>query len=341
MARFTEQNVDIILENNSFETYIKDLKDQHGINRVFLIASSSVDIDRINRTLHACRFESVTEHIDSFVDPSTESVQETLEKFDKHTCDSIIAVGGGSVIDLAKAITYERMLSRPKLIVCPTTYAGTELTKGFMLVKNKNEKKIIYDISSRPDVIIVDPTLAYTLPTKVSIEIALDALTHCIEGYASSIKNPFAEASAYYGIQLVTNNLPLNGKISSQWREDMSLAGLLGSKAMDCGLGHIHTITYAIANNTSLSHGELNTLFAPYVMKLSIIKNPKCYQNLELNKIYNLYARYTYDFDLKRRYKQDHKDWFIEKAIEDSAYISHPVEFSPDDFRKIFQRVLS
>lgn len=340
MARFKEQNVDIIIEKDAFNIFLKDLKDELEISKVFVIATSSLDQDKLNYVIDNARFDNSVMYIDSFVDPTEESVNQAIEAFKQSEADTIIGIGGGSVIDLAKAVVYFNLTNRPNLLLVPTTYAGTELTKGFMIVRPDHTKKSVYDIGVQPDVIIVDPTLALTLPKKISEVVALDAMTHCLEGAVSSLRNPIAEGSALLGLKLCLNNLPTK-QIDYEWREDMAIAGLLGSKAMDCGLGHIHTITYAIANNTDLSHGELNCLFAPYVIHETMQKDHSVFKNIDVEEVMNVYRHYIIEWNLLSRYIDQHEDRFIAQAVQDSAYISHPVPFIAQDFQNIFNNILS
>jgi len=339
MARFTEQSVDIIIEKDAFSIFLKDLKDELNISKAFVVATSSLDLDKVNFVFNNARIETVM-HVDSFTDPTEASVKEAIELYKQSEADTIIGIGGGSVVDLSKAIVYDQLTTRPNLILVPTTYAGTELTKGFMIVRPDHTKKSVYDKAVQPDIIIVDPTLALTLPKRISEVVALDAMTHCLEGATSSLRNPIAEGSALYGIQLALKHLPAY-EIDYQWREDMAIVGLLGSKAMDCGLGHIHTITYAIANNTDLSHGELNTLFAPWVIAKTLEKDPDVYQHTPIQEILTVYKQYILEWDLISRYRDQHQDRFIAQAVQDSAYISHPVPFTAQDFQNIFDDILS
>lgn len=338
--RFKEQNVDIIIEEHGFGPWLKELKPDLNMQNVLVIASSSINIDLIKQELNKCRFENVAYLIDSFVDPTTRSIEQAHHIFIQSQADTIIAIGGGSVIDLAKGIMYEQIGNNVVFVACPTTYAGTELTKGFMVVRDDLTKKSVYDIAVQPNVILVDPILAHTLPHKISVVVALDALTHCLEGATSSLKNPVADGSALYGVQLITQHLPTD-KIDGTWRKDMAIAGLLGSKAMDCGLGHIHTITYAIANNTSLSHGELNCLFAPFVIAKTLEYDPDVYKFIDIEKVLSIYKHYIMEWDLMSRYTDEHQDRFIAQAVQDSAYISHPVTFKAQDFQEIFDNIIS
>ena len=162
MARFKEQNVDIIIEKDAFNVFLKDLRDELEMSKVFVIATSSIDQDKLNYVIDNARFDDAVMYIDSFVDPTEESVNKAIEAFKQSEADTIIGIGGGSVIDLAKAVVYFNLTNRPNLILVPTTYAGTELTKGFMIVRPDHTKKSVYDVGVQPDVIIVDPTLALT-----------------------------------------------------------------------------------------------------------------------------------------------------------------------------------
>ena len=108
--RFKEQNVDIIIEEHGFGPWLKELKPDLHMDKVLVIASSSINMDLIKQELDKCRFENVAYLIDSFVDPTTNSIQQAHNIFVQSECDTIIAIGGGSVIDLAKGIMYEEIV---------------------------------------------------------------------------------------------------------------------------------------------------------------------------------------------------------------------------------------
>ena len=150
MARFKEQNVDIIIEKDAFSIFLKDLRDEFNMSKVFVIATSSLDQDKLNHVIDNARFGNAVMYVDSFVDPSEESVNQAIEAFKQSEADTIIGIGGGSVIDLAKAVVYFNLTNRPNLILVPTTYAGTELTKGFMIVRPDHTKKSVFQYCVLP-----------------------------------------------------------------------------------------------------------------------------------------------------------------------------------------------
>ena len=342
MARFYEQNIDVILEPNALERHIKDIRFQYDLTSVFVVSTPAAREQNIKSILENAGYEVTMwgEHYGDLTEPTQEQILEAYKEFAHSDSDCVLAIGGGSIVDLGKGIIYNSLAdTRPTFIAVPTTYSGAEITKGLMIVKGPGNKKPVYDENCRPDILILDSTLADTLPTTTSLIIAIDALTHCLEGAASTIEHPIAEGAAIHGINLALQHLPTT-EITPEFREAFATVGFLGSKAMDCALGHIHNISFSIGKQTGLKHGEINTLFAPAVIQASLRKRNDAYQFVDTDKLLSVFEFYIDEWNLYERYLPKHKDVFMETAIAQANYNSHPVELDADDFRWIFKTTL-
>ena len=343
MARFYEQNIEVILEPGAFEKNIKELRFTNNIESAFVLTTPAASEHGVKEILEKAGYNPVVmwgEEYGDITEPTNEQILEAYRDFAISDCDTIIAVGGGSIVDLAKGVVYNSLAeTRPTFIAVPTTYSGAEITKGLMIVRGPGNKKPVYDENCRPDILIIDSLLADTLPTTTSLIIAIDALTHCLEGAASTIQHPIAEGAALHGINLALQQLPTT-EITPEFRETFAVVGFLGSKAMDCALGHIHNISFSIGKQVGLKHGEINTLFAPAVIEASIRKRNDAYRFVDVDKLLEVFNFYINEWDLYSKYLPKHKDIFMETAIANANYNSHPVDLDSEDFRWIFETTL-
>jgi alcohol dehydrogenase class IV len=338
MSRFYEQNIDVILEPNALINNIKDLKWHYELSSIFVVSTPAARQRGIESILKDAGYEVVMwgEHYEDLTEPTQDQILEAYKEFAISDCDCVFAIGGGSIIDLGKGVVFNSLAdTRPFFIAVPTTYSGAEITKGLMIVKGPGNKKPVYDVKTRPDVLIIDSELTDTLPTRTGLIIAVDALTHCLEGAASTIEHPIAEGAALHGINLALEHLPTT-TITPEFREAFAKVGFLGSKAMDCALGHIHNVSFSIGPRTGLKHGELNTLFAPAIIQASLRKRNDAYRFVDIEKVMNIFDFYIKDWNLYERYLPKHQETFVETAIANANYNSHPVELDSDDFRWIF-----
>ena len=229
-------------------------------------------------------------------DPSVETVMRGAEAMIKFQPDWIIAMGGGSPIDAAKAmwikyeypeVTFEDMckvFGLPKLrkkahfcAISSTSGTATEVTAFSIITDyNKGIKYPIADFEITPDVAIVDPDLAETMPQKLVAHTGMDAMTHAIEAYVSTVANSYTDALAMKAIEMVTAYLPSSYKGNKESRAQMHdaqcLAGMAFSNAL---LGIVHSMAHktgaafhegAMANQ-HLPHGCANAIYLPYVIK--------------------------------------------------------------------------
>ncbi|MBY6161146.1 iron-containing alcohol dehydrogenase [Mameliella alba] len=209
----------------------------------------------------------------------TESAAETaLAVYRAKGCDGVIAVGGGSPMDLGKAVallaTHEGGLAdydltqeghqpvgpiAPLLVVPTTAGTGTEMGLGCVMILKDGHKAIIDSFNLIPGGVICDPDLTVGLPPRLTAATGMDALSHCIEGVFSNIDNPPAEAIALDGARRICRSLEravaTSGDIEA--RADMMWGSLAGGYAMLMELGAAHGISVPVGAVHHVHHGAL------------------------------------------------------------------------------------
>jgi len=246
-------------------------------------------IDTITNLIHESGKETVV-FSEIKPNPTVGNVHKGVELIDSGNIDTIVAVGGGSPIDAAKAISalsvnggsirdYElgkKEFSKqgPPLIVIPTTAGtGSEATMASVIMDEEANRK--FDIVSRymaPHVSLVDPISTYSLPPSLTAYTGMDALTHSIEGYTATLASPLTDAIHLKAITLVWNNLEkavIDGDRES--REPVMMGSMMaGIGFPNSGLGAVHGLCYALGCRYNLGHGLANAILLPHVMRFNI-----------------------------------------------------------------------
>ena len=221
-------------------------------------------------------------------DPSVETVMKGAEAMRKFEPDWIVSMGGGSAIDAAKAMwifyeypdfTFEEAIvpfglpelrQKAKFVAIPSTSGTATEVTAFSVITNYTEK-IKYplaDFNITPDIAIIDPTLAQTMPKKLVAHTGMDALTHAIEAYTASLKSNFSDPLAMKAIEMVRDNLVESYKGDEKARSSMHdaqcLAGMAFSNAL---LGIVHSMAHKVGAVFHIPHGCANAIFLPYVIQ--------------------------------------------------------------------------
>jgi len=265
----------------------------------------SAVIAELVESLRACGVTSIV-FDGSEPDPSVElcdrATQEVLALPGAEAVDHIIAVGGGSTIDLAKALCLTLRFRRPvasfvgvarydaapiPMLAMPTTAGtGSEITPGAILVHHESATKVAVMANDlRPAVAVIDPELTLTCPPKVTADAGLDALAHAIESYVTTDASAFDTGGnadpPYSGRNRATRMFARESialcfeHLLTAWREPGNLAARTGMAyaslfaAMSyasAGLNAVHGIAYALAGLTHATHGSTNAVLLPYVM---------------------------------------------------------------------------
>jgi alcohol dehydrogenase len=237
-------------------------------------------------------------------DSSIDVIDVVAKEYKKLNCDSIIAVGGGSVIDTAKGT--RMVLSQEKenimdlagcelisygkhipFIAIPTTSGtGSEATLvAVILNKVQNIKMEFISYFSVPDVAILDPRMTLTLPKKTTASTGMDALCHAIESYTCLQKNPMSDAYAISAIELIRDNLkeavksPSNKEVRLAMANASLMAGVAFSNSM---VGIIHAIGHALGGVSRVPHGDAMSILMPHCMRFNKDKLGENYAKLLL-----------------------------------------------------------
>ena len=204
--------------------------------------------------------------------------------------DGVIAVGGGSGLDVGKAIAFMAGQRRPlwdfedvadwwtradpdgiaPVIAVPTTAGtGSEVGRASVVVKEEtHEKKIIFHPKMLPVVVIADPELTIGLPANITAATGMDAFVHCFEAYCAPGFHPMADGIALEGMRLVKDYLPrafADGR-DIEARSRMLAAASMGATAFQKGLGAVHSISHPVGAFYNTHHGLTNAIVLPYVM---------------------------------------------------------------------------
>jgi alcohol dehydrogenase class IV len=207
--------------------------------------------------------------------------------------DGVIAVGGGSGLDVGKAIAFMAGQARPlwdfedvgdwwtradpdgiaPVIAVPTTAGtGSEVGRASVVVKeDTHEKKIIFHPKMLPIVVIADPELTVGLPAHITAATGMDAFVHCFEAYCAPGFHPMADGIALEGMRLVKEYLPRAYADGSdiEARSRMLAAASMGATAFQKGLGAVHSISHPVGAFYNTHHGLTNAIVLPYVMRFN------------------------------------------------------------------------
>ena len=225
------------------------------------------------------------------VEPSVATIQRGAVAMAEYQPDWVVGLGGGSPVDAAKAmwILYENpdidillvnpfeplIMRRKARMIAISTTSGTaaEVTWAIVLTDPADQRKVaVGSPENLPDIAIVDPALAVTMPPQLTADTGLDALAHAIEGYTSSWHNDFADGLCLKSIQLIFDYLPRAMVQDAEAREKMhnaaAIAGLGFINSM-CSLAH--ALGHSLGAGYNLPHGRAVGLFLPYTIQFNAL----------------------------------------------------------------------
>ena len=307
--------------------------------------------------------------------PVGSNVMQGVEAFRKGNHDGVIAFGGGSGLDVGKAVAFMSAQSRPiwdfedvgdywtransdgiaPIIAVPTTAGtGSETGRASAIVNEKTGiKKIIFHPKFLPSIVILDPVLTVGLPPKLTAATGMDALAHNLEAYCAPGFHPMADGIALEGMRMI-NQWLLKAVIDGsdiEARMNMLAAASMGSTAFQKGLGAIHSLSHPVNSMYNVHHGLSNAIFMPYVLTFNkkeienkIVKITE-YLDLKertfdvfLNWIMNL--REEFNIPHKLSDVADVKDKDLDKlskmALEDPSTSGNPKKLELKDMKTMY-----
>ena len=234
--------------------------------------------------------------------PTIENVQAGVSAFKACGADCIVAIGGGSSIDTAKAVGI--IITNPEfadvrslegvaptknkcvpIIAVPTT-AGTaaEVTINYVITDvEKNRKMVCVDVHDIPVVAVVDPDMMATMPKGLTAATGMDALTHAIEGYITKGAQPLSDLLCWNSIKFIADNLEnaVKNGADANAREGMALGSYVAGMAFsNVGLGIVHSMAHPLGARFDIAHGVANALLLPYVMEFNMASSKAKYADI-------------------------------------------------------------
>ena len=311
--------------------------------------------------------------------PLGENVEEGVLEFKKNKCDGVIAFGGGSGLDVGKAIAFMSAQSRPiwdfedigdnwkranekniaPIIAVPTTAGtGSETGRASAIINKKTGvKKIIFHPKFLPSVVILDPVLTINLSPRLTAATGMDALAHNLEAFCALGFHPMADGIAIEGMKLIKKSLikAVNDGKDLEARADLLAAASMGSTAFQKGLGAIHSLSHPINAQFNVHHGLSNAIFMPYVLTFNknLIEDRiiSICDYLNLEKSFQSFLNWV--LDLRKELNIPHKlseiidvkkinlDQLSKMALEDPSTATNPKKMTIDDMKILYEHSIS
>lgn len=247
-------------------------------------------VDRITKLITEAGI-ACHEYLDVIPNPTVDIVNEATKGYLSSGADSIIALGGGSPMDVAKAVgilakhggkitDYEGAQKVPgpivPLIAIPTTAGtGSEVTASSVITDEaRNYKMAVISYYLFPDHAILDPSLIMTLPASVAAACGIDAFIHAEEAYVSKMANPFTDAMAEKAMELIGGNI--RRFIASRDDEEAACAMMLGSTFAGLAfswakLGNVHAMSHPVSGFFHVAHGVANAILLPTIVEYNAL----------------------------------------------------------------------
>ena len=218
--------------------------------------------------------------------PIEEDVEKGSDFYHEKDCDGIMAIGGGSAMDVAKTIRFFNNHSAPltqysvlenggtkiagtlpKMYAVPTTAGtGSEVGRGAVITMRDTGRKTLFVAPPlMPSIAVLEPTLTVGLPPHLTAATGIDAFTHCLESYFAPVYHPMADGVALEGIRLCLNHLnsAVNNGSNLEARAQMQMAASMGAVAFQKDLGMVHSLAHPLSARHGTHHGLANALMLP------------------------------------------------------------------------------
>jgi len=310
--------------------------------------------------------------------PTEAAVLEATARYKAEGCDGVVALGGGSSMDLAKAVavmaTHEgdllsftvakggsrRIRSPAPLVAIPTTAGtGSEVSNGSVIIMAGGEKLILAAASLVPKLAICDPDLTLGLPPFLTAATGMDCVTHCIEAILVPVENPMADAFGYDGLGRAIRDRALERAVADgqdrDARKQMMVAASEGALAFNKGLGAVHSLSHAAGRikELNLHHGTLNAVLLPAILRFNHGHAGDKYDRIAAamglkpgadlaEAIEGLNARIGLPANLKAMgVTDDMVPGMVEHATADICTFTNPRKIGPAEYEQILARQLA
>jgi len=237
--------------------------------------------------------------------PTEASILPGVDVFGVENCDGVIAVGGGSALDAAKAIrlktTHPLPLEEyddlrggaekisptlpPMIAIATTSGTGSEVGRSAVItLKATGRKTVIFSPHLIPSVALADPSLTLGLPPHLTAATGMDAMTHNLEAYLAVGFHPMCDAIGLKGVEICRRFLPraVSNGGDLEARAQMMVAAIMGGVAFQKGLGTVHSLAHPLSTVAGMHHGLTNAILLPHVMRFNLPAVPERFPDLAL-----------------------------------------------------------
>jgi alcohol dehydrogenase class IV len=363
---------------------IKELPDacqQLGMKRPLIVTDPALAklpmIENAVRVLSDANMPSAV-FSDMQGNPVEENVTRGVAAYKKGSHDGVIAFGGGSALDVGKAIalmvgqnrsifdfedredwyTRVNVAGMAPVVAVPTTAGtGSEVGRSSVITDPRDHtKKIIFHARMMPGLVIEDPELTVGLPAPVTAATGMDALSHCLEAYSTNYYHPMAEGIAVEGMRLIKEWLPVAVRDGSniEARSHMLIASSMGATAFQKGLGAMHSLSHPCGANLNTHHGLTNAVVMPYVL---VFNRAAIEQKMERLAAYLGLAKKSFEgvlewvLELRKTIgiphtltdigvKPEHAAAFAPQAFADLCTGGNPVKIDTPQFEKLYMNCI-
>ncbi|AIY90128.1 iron-containing alcohol dehydrogenase [Geoglobus acetivorans] len=302
-------------------------------------------------------------------EPYREDAEDVAEKLRETEPDFIVALGGGSVLDVAKAARILAELDIPpeeitpftdlgemgysgkvKLVAIPTTSGtGSEVTWAIVLKDRGERRKIVMaNEKAMPDVALVDPIFVYEMPESIAILSGFDALSHAVEAYLSAFSNPFSDSLAVRAVRLIAESFEQSAEGDRKARENMHLAATIAGLAFsNSQVGVVHALAHATGAVLNMPHGIAVAVYLKPVLEYYAERGIERVNGLSheagmdvMAMMHKLYSR----FGVKSYYDSSeirkNSEGIVKRAMEDSCIVTGPFVPDEDELFEIIGKVV-
>lgn len=354
-----------------------------GANKVFVVSDEGViNAGWVEKALNYLKAAGLQYEVYSNLtsNPKDYEVAEGLTKYLESNCDAIMAVGGGSPTDVAKAVAilatnggtigdYEGVNKvhrplPPMLVVPSTAGAGSEVTQFAIIVDKKRKLKMtIISRSLVPDIAIVDPEILQTKSAGLTAATGMDAFCHSIESYVSLAATPLTEVHALNALRLIARNLreSVACRTNMEAKTNMAMASLQAAISFSNAiLGATHAMVHQVDGLLDTHHGETNACILPHVMEYNLIACPGKYKQiaealgedvtglstrLAAEKAVKAVRRLVNDIGMTKGLaevglKEECIPKLSRNAVKDACLITNPRDADENDIGEIYRRAM-
>lgn len=352
----------------------------HGFKKAFLCTDPDLIqfgvVEKVEKVLKSADLDYEI-YSDVKANPTIQNVQNGVKAFHHANADYIIAVGGGSAIDTAKAIGI--IITNPEFsdvkslegvaetknkcvftIAVPTT-AGTaaEVTINYVITDEENRRKFVcVDVHDIPDIAIVDPDMMSSMPKSLTAATGMDALTHAIEGYITKGAWEMTDMFHLKAIEIIAANLRKAVENDPAGREEMALGQYIaGMGFSNVGLGLVHSMAHPLGALYDTPHGVANAILLPRVMEFNADATGEKYKHIARamgvvgveNMTQEEYRKAAVDAvaklgqdvgipaDLKEIVKTEDIQFLAESAFADACFPGNPKETSLEQIIELYE----